>query len=307
MTNNKINYRKIIHPDFKKVAYKLPFNKVMFALADAFLPMLFSLTKKPKSLSHNKYVIQGYGGLPLKVHTFEPNSQEVLPCLLYIHGGGFAYKAAPYHKKLACIYAEKANCRVVFPDYHLLPKYPFPAAYQDVVATYRWIVENAEKLKIDKSHIAVGGDSAGGTLTANLLNNVDGEFCFQMLIYPATGAKTKTESLKEFTDAPLWNTKNNVKLFKMYYANSTQEDILLATPIENHLHALPPTYIETAEFDCLRDGAIEYAELLKKNGTEVILNQTKGTIHGYDNVLSSEITKDSINKRIEGLRKAFEK
>jgi acetyl esterase len=71
------------------------------------------------------------------------------------------------------------------------------------------------------------------------------------------------------------------------------------------LKGLPPTYIETAEFDCLRDEAILYAQKLTDTNIEVELNQTKGTIHAYDIIEKSSITQDSIQRRVTALKKAF--
>ncbi|HNI45860.1 MAG TPA: alpha/beta hydrolase fold domain-containing protein, partial [Chitinophagales bacterium] len=71
------------------------------------------------------------------------------------------------------------------------------------------------------------------------------------------------------------------------------------------LKGLPPTYIETAEFDCLRDEAILYAQKLKASNIQVELNETKGTIHAFDIVEKSSITKDSIQRRVRALRQAF--
>lgn len=84
-----------------------------------------------------------------KAEIFEPsNVKEKLPCLIYVHGGAFSYKASVYHKELACMYAMKVQCRVYFPDYHLTPRYPYPAAYEDVLALYKCIIENSEEFGI---------------------------------------------------------------------------------------------------------------------------------------------------------------
>lgn len=301
----KTNYRKLVHKDFRGICVRLPFNKVMFALAAAALPLAFRLTKTPKEISHEKIIIKGYNGLPLPIHIFKPqNGGENLPCLLYLHGGGFAYKAAPYHKKLVCAYAKRANCVVVFPDYRLLPKYPFPAAQQDALAAYSYIVSS--NLPIDKSRIAVGGDSAGGGLAACFCNMV-GDFpppCFQMLIYPVTDMSEKTESMRRFSDTPLWNCVNNDKMRKMYLGKDFSNK--LASPMLNELPPkLPPAYIETAQYDCLCDEGVNYAKLLERHGGKVFLNQTQGTIHGYDSLLKSAVTQENLTKRIEVLRLAF--
>ena len=76
-----------------------------------------------------------------------------MPCLIYFHGGGFGYKASPFHKKKAAIYAKYANIKVVFPDYHLLPKYTYKEIREDAINTYKWVITNYEKLGINKEKI----------------------------------------------------------------------------------------------------------------------------------------------------------
>lgn len=309
-SKEKTNYGKLLHPDFKHYAFRLPFNNAFIRLAALALPPMFALTPMPKGILHRRFTVKGYDGLSLPIHVFEPNQSDRLPCLLYLHGGGFAYKAAPYHKKLVCEYAKGANCRVIMPDYHILPKYPFPAAYEDAIAAYGWIAQNSDMLNVDISRIAVGGDSAGGTLTANVCNTAVGRGlpapCFQMMIYPATDADMHTESMREYATTPLWNAVNNRKMWAAYLRNATQGEIEVASPVRNQIPAfLPPTYLETAQYDCLRDEGIEYAELLEKHGVKVILNSTEGTFHGYDIVAKSGITKSNIDKRIELLSTYF--
>lgn len=230
--------------------------------------------------------------------------------MLYIHGGAFSYKASVHHKKLACIYALEANCRVVFPDYHLLPEHPHPTAYQDVLSVYKWLLKNAESLRIDRELIGIAGDSSGGAIAAAICNAYEKEAlpipCAQMLIYPVTDASMSMKSIKLYSDTPLWNSQNNKKMWEFYLKNVTVENIRNASPMQNVLpHKLPDTYIETAEYDCLHDEGILYAERLMEAGAKVELNDTKGTIHGYDSAIKTQIAQNNIEKRILFLKKCF--
>lgn len=156
-----MKYQKRIHPELRPIAKRIPYNKAIIKCANLFQVLSFHFTKTPKEITNKTITRKGYQGFPFKVEIFEPaKGKETLPCLIYVHGGAFSYKAAVYHKKLACIYAEKATCRVYFPDYHLTPKYPYPAAYEDVLALYRDIVSHFEKLGIDRERIGIAGDSA---------------------------------------------------------------------------------------------------------------------------------------------------
>ncbi len=107
----------------------------------------------------------------------------------------------------------KVKCRVYYPDYHLTPKYPYPAAYDDVLALYKCIMENSDAFGIEKEKIGVAGDSAGASIAALICNNYEQEAlkqpCLQMLVYPVTDVDMQTDSMKKFSDTPLWNSKSN--------------------------------------------------------------------------------------------------
>ena len=115
--------------------------------------------------SIKKENIKSYDGTEISVVVIDPYGlEEVSPCLVYFRGGGFFFKGAGYHYKLAKQYALECECRVIFVQYRLSPKNPHPTPAEDCYAALRWTFENAERLKIDQEKIAVGGDSAGGAL-----------------------------------------------------------------------------------------------------------------------------------------------
>lgn len=306
-----MNYKKLINPELKKIACNVPYNKVLIKCANIFQVISFHCTRIPKEVVNRNIRIEGHRGLKFKVEIFEPaDVKEKLPCLIYVHGGAFSYKASAYHKKLACIYAIKANCRVYFPDYHLTPKYPYPAAYDDVLALYKFIMENSDKLRIDKEKVGVAGDSAGAAIAALICNHYEHEKWkrpwIQMLVYPLTDVGMQTDSMKKFSDTPLWNAKNNRRMWLYYCGQLKDEKIYGASPMHSVLPPiLPDTYIETAEYDCLHDEGVLYGKRLREAGGHVEINETKGTIHGYDSVINTRIAISNIKKRILFLRKGF--
>lgn len=278
---------------------KIPFCKPILYMSRIPQEIMLKLVSVPKDIEVKKYKIENN----LKVQIFSPKGKKDLPCLLYFHGGGFGFKAAPYHKKLACIYAKKANINVVLPDYRLTPKYPYPYAKEDAINTYNWICENYKNLNVNKEKISVGGDSAGAVLATYICDLENSNICCQMLIYPVTDVKMKSASMKKFTDTPMWNSKNNGKMWELYLKGTDEKQKIEASPMQASLpKRIPNTYIEVAEYDLLHDDGIMYYNRLANNGVKVELNETSGTVHGYDMILNSKITKNSIERRIKFLK-----
>lgn len=308
-----MKYKNQINSELKPIARKIPYNKLIIACANLFQVISFSFTKIPDKVTNRTITIKGYRGLTCKAEIFEPSNvkeKEKLPCLIYVHGGAFSYKASAYHKKLACIYAAKVKCRVYFPDYHLTPRYPYPAAYNDVLALYRYLMEHSEEAGIDRDRIGIAGDSAGASIAALICNNYKRENLkqprMQMLVYPLTDVTMQTDSMKRFSDTPLWNSKNNKRMWFYYRKGLKMKDIYSASPMHSALpEIIPETYIETAEYDCLHDEGIRYGKKLREAGAKVKINETKGTFHGYDVALNTEIAIRNIKKRILFLKKGL--
>jgi acetyl esterase/lipase len=301
-----------IHPDFLKYAgFKIPLSPATLRVMNFFLTRVFYSTNPGKGISETRREIAGYHGESVKLSIIEPtDSRELLPALVYFHGGAFALQAAPYIKRLLGRYALEAHCKVIFADYHLLPKAVFPIGLEDCFSAYRWVIDNTETLHIDPSRIAVGGDSAGGELAIGtcLLARERGIQmpCFQLLIYPTTDSRMQTGSMREFTDVPLWNSTLSAKIDKMYMPKNPAIPKWYASVMEAPtLQGLPGAYVEVADYDCLRDEGIEFAKRLRATGVSVELHQTKRTIHGYDIAEKNEIVKDTVRERINALKAAF--
>ena len=128
-------------------------------------------------------------------------------------------------------------------------------------------------------------------------------------MYPAVGSREVTGSVEEFTDTPMCNSRDMEKYSQFYNPHkeelSPEERIYSAPGEAESLAGLPPAYVETAEFDCLRDEGILYAKRLEEEGIYVTLHETKGTIHGYDFMSKSPIVQDSLQRRIAFLRRIF--
>jgi len=199
---------------------------------------------------------------------------------------------------------------VIFVDYRLAPRYPFPAAFDDCYAALQWVVDAAGELGIDPHRIAVGGDSAGGALAAGVAQKARDQglavLCGQLLVYPVLDHTCSTESATRFIDVPLWNAISNRNMWAMYLSACPGGSApAYAAPAHGDLHKLPPSYVETAEFDPLRDEGLHYADNLRRAGIDVEVNETRRTVHGYDASASNDIARQSMVARINFLRRVF--
>lgn len=220
------------------------------------------------------------------------------PALLDIHGGGFVMGNAAMELPFAVRVANELGAVVVAPDYRLAPEHPFPAGLDDCYAVLRWMAAEAPALGIDAARIAVGGQSAGGGLSAAvaLLARDRGgpAICFQFLGIPELDHRLETTSMRAFTDTPLWNRPAAERSWAAYLGDAADagEVSPYASPaIATDLHGLPPAYVSTMEFDPLRDEGIRYALRLLEAGVSVELHSFPGTFHGSAMLPTAEVSR----------------
>lgn len=230
--------------------------------------------------------------------------------LVYYHGGGFFFGAASYHYRLIREYALRTPCCVLFVQYRLSPRHPFPLPAEDAYAALQWTIENSLQLGISEEKIAVGGDSAGGALAAAAAQMARDRMGFtprfQLLVYPVTDRRMQSESMRCYDDTPMWNSRLNRLMWMGYLPDPNRGNIAYASPAEApDLTGLPPAYVETAEFDCLRDEGIAYAKALRAVGVPTALCNTKGTMHGFDIVQDAHTTRVAVARRVKYMREQF--
>lgn len=236
---------------------------------------------------------------PIKLRLYRPATAkptDVLPVLVFYHGGGWVIGDLDTHDVLARQLAASSGAAVVSVDYRLAPEHRFPAAVDDAYAATRWIADNSDQLGIDGSRIAVGGDSAGGNLAAvvSLMARDSGGpvISYQLLIYPATDTSQTQVSHKENGDVlPL--TKAAMDWFWNHYMggqDGTQD--FRASPLNAaSLANLPPAYVITAGYDVLRDEGLDYADKLEAARVPVTRRHYPGQIHGF--ISMGRIIKDA--------------
>ena len=227
-------------------------------------------------------------GVNVSVRVYHPHaaqSHQALPGLVYLHGGGWTLGDLDTHDVLCRSLCLQAGIVVVSVDYRMGPEHKFPAAYDDTVAAFNWTVQHANALGIDASRIAIGGDSAGGNLSAAACLGLRGQSvqpAFQLLIYPATIMWQDTPSYHANGKGYMLTKESIAYYTENYLRNREDAKDWRASPQLADSHAgLPPAFVMTAGFDPLRDEGLMYANALTKAGVSSQYICFERQIHGF--------------------------
>ncbi|BFH73092.1 alpha/beta hydrolase [Sulfurisphaera javensis] len=219
--------------------------------------------------------------IPARV--YYPKFEGPFGILVYYHGGGFVLGDIESYDPLCRAITNACNCLVISVDYRLAPENKFPAAVVDSFDALKWIYINAEKFN-GKYGVAIGGDSAGGNLTAVmaiLAKKENIRLRYQVLIYPAVSFDLVTKSIYEYGEGYFLD-RAHIEWFGQQYLRSIADVLdLRFSPILADLSGLPPALIITAEHDPLRDQGEAYANKLLQSGVEVTSVRFNNVIHGF--------------------------
>ena len=249
------------------------------------------------------------GDVPVRIYW--PPGEGPHPGLVYFHGGGFVIGSLDTHDGSCRTLCNGAGCVVVSVDYRMAPEDPFPAAPEDCYAVTRWVAENAASLDIDATRLAVGGDSAGGNLTAVVTlmarERQGPALCFQLLIYPVTDCAFDTPSYSENAEG-YFLTRDHMKWFWRQYLKDPGDGAHPhASPLRvEALGGLPPALCITAEFDPLRDEGEAYAVRLREAGVGVTTSRYDGMFHGFFGMgIVLDRARDAVEEACAALRAAY--
>lgn len=236
--------------------------------------------------------------LPARVYRPNSNQSSAQPALIYFHGGGFVLGDIESYDKMLAQLSSQSQLVVISVEYRLAPETVFPGAVEDTQQATDWIANNAVTLGIDKSRIAIGGDSAGANLATVYcsLNKHRADFkpFFQLLIYPSIIGNDTSESRQLFSDNLLL-TKNLLKWFHQQYisdeeANDPRFNVLKFKDFND----LPPAYVLTCGFDPLRDEGQAYATALEAAGVPVKHSCYTDMFHGFINFGQLQQAQDAV-------------
>ena len=223
-------------------------------------------------------------GQALPARLYAP-AQDNLPVLLYFHGGGFTIGSVATHDALCRHLSHLAHCAVVSVDYRLAPEHKFPTASNDAWDALQWLAAQAGALGLDGSRLAVGGDSAGGTLaivSAIEARDAGLPLALQLLFYPGCAAHQDTPSHKTFAHGFVIE-EPHITYFFNHYVNTPadRDDWRFAPLLAPDVDGVAPAWIGLAECDPLVDEGVMYADQLRAAGVAVDLEIYRGVVHEF--------------------------
>lgn len=226
-----------------------------------------------------------HGAIALRLYRpLGSDAAAALPVLVYFHGGGWTIGDLDTHDTLCRELANGAGCAVVAVDYRMGPEHRFPAAVDDSIAATRWVHAHAGALALDPTRLAVGGDSAGGTLAATCAihaRDIGLALRHQVLITPGTTAFADTPSHRRFAQGYLLDADGIEWFFDQYIAHADRRDWRFAPLEADDLDGVAPASVLLAECDPLVDEGIAYADRLRATGVPVDLELTRGVTHDF--------------------------
>ncbi|MBQ3205140.1 MAG: alpha/beta hydrolase [Peptococcaceae bacterium] len=247
---------------------------------------------KHKDYTVNKVKINSTGGkidlLVLRpITNAKPKAKT--PGILWIHGGGYVTgMAGMIYMSRAIHLVKKYGAVVVTPEYRLSKEAPYPAALEDCYAALTYLKEHADELGVNDSQLMVGGESAGGGLTAALCmyarDKGEINIAYQMPLYPMIDNED-TDSSRE-NHAPVWNTKRNRKAWKAYLRDVHGEIPPYAAPARQADYtSLPPAYTFVGDIEPFYCETLTFVEKLQKAGVEAKVDVYPGCFHAFDMLL----------------------
>lgn len=230
-------------------------------------------------------------GFALPVRLYAP-SAEALPVLVYFHGGGFTIGSVASHDGLCRRLSHLAHCAVLSVDYRLAPEYKFPTAHYDAWDAVQWVAQQGATRGLDPQRIAVGGDSAGGTLAAACAieaRDAGLPLALQLLFYPGCAGHQDTESHRTFAHGFVLEEPHITYFFNLYIRDVHDRDDWRFAPLDGltedrqvaDLTGVAPAWVGLAECDPLVDEGIQFADRLRMAGVPVDLEIYRGVVHEF--------------------------
>lgn len=216
----------------------------------------------------------------LRARVYIPFGEGSTGTFLFFHGGGFVIGDIESYELQVRAIAERTGMHVISAEYRLAPEDPFPAAADDAIAIAEWVVAHVDDFGGDATKVIVGGDSAGGNLSAVVAQNVDG-IAGQVLIYPVTNASTVYPSVAQHADGPVLTGEAGALFIRAYKGDADGHDPRMSPLLDPDFANQPPAVVVTTEYDILRDDGLAYAAKLEEYGVPVKHLHYPSLMHGF--------------------------
>jgi len=253
-------------------------------------------------------------GMTIKLNIVRPaGAKGILPVFIFIHGGGWVLGDYPTHKRMVRDLAVESGAVGVFVNYTRTPDAQFPVAINEIYAATKWVSEHGAEIGVDGKRLGVIGNSVGGNMTAVtsiLAKQRKGpEIKVAVMMWPIVDANFETESYKQFGADRFLTTPLMKWMYDMYIPDPSKRSDILASPLRatvDQLRGLPPTLIQVAENDVLRDEGEAYGRLLLEAGVKATTVRYNGVIHDWgllNGLAHIQQTKDLFTQASAELRK----
>jgi acetyl esterase len=257
-------------------------------MRDAMLRLARTVDAKnvPMGRIENRALPSPGGPLPVRIYTPADIGDSESAGIVYFHGGAGVFCSIETHDGVCRMLANASGCRVISVEYRLAPEHPFPAAVEDSYFATQWVAENARHIGIDRRRIAVGGDSAGGTLAAvvtQMARNARGpDIALQVLICPVTDLSAESESRKAYAQGYFLGRRTLEWAATQYCPPGAELRDPRISPLRAaDFSGLPPAHIHTARYDPMLDEGRAYADALSDAGVSVRYICHEGMIHHF--------------------------
>lgn len=289
------------------------FNSLSVDGARRLLEGLWALPEEPEPVGMVRTVtIDGPGGdLPIRIYT--PDGSPPFPMLMYFHGGGFVLGSIDVDDGICRALTNEIGCIVLSVEYRLAPEDPFPAAVEDCLAATTWAAERGAEIHGDSGRVAVGGESAGGTLAAAVAQAARDrggpEIVHQVLVYPPLDHAMDTASYEQDPEWLVFSKADGKWIWDHYLESELDGENPYASPLRApDLRHLPPATVVTCGFDVLCDEGIAYAARLADADVPVAHRHYDDMIHGFLGMLEDpqlEQARDAVAAIGRDLRDSF--
>ena len=264
----------------------------------------------PSGVKTSDHVIES-NGAEIKIREYAPDSiGNIYPALVYYHGGGWVLGSIDTHEAFTGFLAKELKAKIFSVEYRLAPEHKFPIPLEDCEAAFNWVKDNATDLGINPNRVSVGGDSAGGNLSAALCvkcqqNNLPMPKA-QLLIYPVTDLTFQSPSMEEMAEG-FFLTKESMYFFRDQYLEDEvlAKDPLVSPPFAEDLSEHPPAVVFTAGFAPLRDEGDRYAQSLREANVEIYHRTHDSYIHGFVNMMLVHGVDYALKRICDDFKKIF--